>query len=513
MGAPQGCPSKGRAAGSSSGVSGAPQSDSTRSRGVGALDEAANSLPFHHLLRSAVPQSRYPEGHVFYRKLNRSYPRIVRGEGCFLIDADGKRYLDGSGGAFVANLGHGLAEIGQAMAEQAARVAYVNGTAFTHEPVEQFATELARLAPGDLDYAYFLGSGSEAVEAALKLARQYWIEQGRTEKRKIIALRPGYHGNTILALSASAREQYKTYYQGWLIEVVRIPAPYAYRCPCHGKGEWGTLQDALRSRGSGASDCPVCSGSILEETILREGPETVAAFIAEPVGGSSTGASVPRPDYFGRVREICDRHQVLFIADEVLTGAGRTGTWTAIEQYGVAPDIMTMGKGIGGGYSPVSAMLASRRITDVIASRSGAFLHAQTMSHHPVLCAGGLAAVRYIRSHKLVERCAAMGPVFHQKLQALKKHEVVGDIRGRGLLAGIEFVEDRATRRPFPRKKKFAESFADAALAEGLMTWPNAGQADGDEGDLAMLAPPFIITEAEIDDLVARFSAALDRMK
>jgi hypothetical protein len=257
----------------------------------------------------------------------------------------------------------------------------------------------------------------------------------------------------------------------------------------------------------------VCSGSILEEAILREGPETVAAFIAEPVGGSSTGASVPRPDYFRRVREICDRHQVLFIADEVLTGAGRTGTWSAIEQYGVAPDLMTMGKGIGGGYAPVSAVLAPRRITDVIAKGSGAFLHAQTFSHHPVLCAGGLAAVRYIRTHQLVQRCAAMGPVFHQKLQALRKHEAVGDIRGRGLLAGVEFVEDRASRRPFPRKRKFAESFAEAALAEGLMTWPNTGQADGELGDLAMLAPPFIITEAEIDELVRRFSAALDRMK
>lgn len=444
-----------------------------------------------------MPQTRYPEGHVFYRKLNRSYPRIVRGEGCFLIDDDGKRYLDGSGGAFVANLGHGLTEIGEAMARQAAQVAYVNGTAFTNEPVELFAAELANLAPGDLDHAYFLGSGSEAVEAALKLARQYWNEQGKADKRKIIALRPGYHGNTILALSASAREQYKTYYQGWLVEVVRIPAPYAYRCPC---------------QGNGTSDCPVCSGSILEETILREGPDSVAAFIAEPIGGSSTGASVPRADYFRRVREICDRHQVLFIADEVLTGAGRTGTWTAIEQYGVVPDVMTMGKGIGGGYAPVSAVLASRRVTDVIAKGSGAFLHAQTFSHHPVLCAGGLAAVRYLRSHKLVERCASMGPVFHRKLETLRKHEVVGDIRGRGLLAGVEFVEDRASRRPFPRKRKFAESFAEAALAEGLMTWPNTGQADGDEGDLAMLAPPFIITEAEIDELVARFSAALDRM-
>ncbi|MEP6474826.1 MAG: aminotransferase class III-fold pyridoxal phosphate-dependent enzyme, partial [Gemmatimonadota bacterium] len=200
---------------------------------------------------------------------------------------------------------------------------------------------------------------------------------------------------------------------------------------------------------------------------------------------------------------------VLFIADEVLTGAGRTGTWTAIEQYGVTPDIMTMGKGIGGGYAPVSAVLAPQRIIDVIAKGSGAFMHAQTFSHHPVLAAGGLAAVQYIREHELVERCARMAPIFHQKLQALRLHEAVGDVRGRGLLAGVEFVADRETRRPFSRKKKFAETFAEAALKVGLVVWPNTGQAEGEQGDLAMLAPPFIITEQEIDLLVSLFEQAL----
>ena len=345
-----------------------------------------NVLPFSAPAHPSAPLYHYPDGHVFYRKLNRQYDKIVRGEGCFLIDANGKRYLDGSGGAFVANIGHGVASIGEAMGRQAGQIAYLNGTAFTSEPVEQFAAELAALAPGDLDYAYFLGSGSEAVEAALKLARQYWVEQGKTTKRKIIALKPGYHGNTLLALSASAREHYKTFYQGWLVEVVRIPAPYAYRCPCtHGE------------RGTGNGECPVCSGAVLEEAILREGPDSVAAFIAEPVGGSSTGASVPGPDYFKRVREICDRHGVLFVADEVLTGAGRTGTWTAIEQYGVTPDIMTMGKGIGGGYAPVSAVLAPKRIIDVIAKGSGSFMHAQTFSHHPVLAAGEAASITAAR--------------------------------------------------------------------------------------------------------------------
>jgi adenosylmethionine-8-amino-7-oxononanoate aminotransferase len=440
-----------------------------------------------------MPAHRYPDSHVFYRKLTRHFPLVVRGEGCWLIDDQGKRYLDGSGGAFVANLGHGVRDIGEAMAAQAARIAYVNGTAFTSEAVEALADELATLTPAPLDKFYFLGSGSEAIEAALKLARQYWVETGRPAKHKVIALFPAYHGNTLLALSASAREHYKTYYREWLVDMHRIPAPYAYRCEC---------------RGSAA--CPVCSGSGLEAAIHQLGADHVAAFLAEPVGGSSTGHSVPRADYFRRVREICDRHKVLFIADEVLVGAGRTGTWSAMEPYGVVPDIMTFGKGITGGYAPLSAVATSTRLLDPIARGSGALLHAQTYSHHPVLAAAGLAALRYLRRHDLIARCARLGEVFHRKLSALRELRYVGDIRGRGLLAGVEFVQDQATRTPFPRKLRFAETFADSALAAGLMTWPNVGQADGTNGDLSCLAPPFVIEESEIDDLVRRFAEALE---
>lgn len=445
-----------------------------------------------------MPSHRYPDSHVFYRKLTRNYPLITHGEGCWLVDEEGRRYLDGSGGAFVANIGHGVAEIGEAMARQAARVAYLNGTAFTSEPVEALADELATLLPAPLDKFYFLGSGSEAVEAALKLARQYWVETGKPSKHKVIALFPAYHGNTLLALSASAREHYKTYYREWLVDIHRIPAPYPYRCECGG-------------RTGGRADCPVCSGAGLEAAIQQVGAENVAAFIAEPVGGSSTGHSVPEPGYFKRVREICDRHQVLFIADEVLVGAGRTGTWSAIEQYGVVPDIMTFGKGITGGYAPLSAVAASERIIDPIAKSSGALLHAQTFSHHPVLAAGGLAAVRYLKDRNLVERCRVMGALFHRKLEALRDLPHVGDIRGRGLLAGIEFVADKGSRAPIPRKQKFAERFAEAALQQGLMTWANMGQADGTNGDLSCLAPPFIITEPEIDELLRRFQAALEQ--
>ena len=367
------------------------------------------------------------------------------------------------------------------------------------ELVEALADELAALTVGDLDKFYFLGSGSEAVEAALKLARQYWVELGKPSKHKIIALFPAYHGNTLLALSASAREHYKTYYREWLVDVHRIPAPYPYRCECGG-----------HAVGRSGGQCPVCSGTGLEAAISELGAENVAAFIAEPVGGSSTGHSVPSPEYFKNVREICTRHNVLFIADEVLVGAGRTGTWAAIEQYGVVPDIMTYGKGITGGYAPLSAVAAPRRLLDPIAKGSGALLHAQTFSHHPVLAAAGLAAVRHIKQQKLVERCRTMGEVFHRKLAAVRELPHVGDIRGRGLLAGVEFVLDKATRQPFPRKLKFAETFAEEALKAGLMTWANMGQADGTNGDLSCLAPPFVITDSEIDEIIQRFSRALD---
>jgi len=436
---------------------------------------------------------RYPDSHVFYRKLGRDFPRIVRGDGCYLYDENGKRYLDAVGGAYVANLGHSNPEIADALARQARSFGYLSGTAFTHGPVEELAAELAATLPGDLDKLYFLSSGSEAVEAALKLARQYWVESGKPGKHKIIALAPGYHGNTLLALSASAREHYKTMFREWLVDVHRVPASYPYRCRCRG-------QDP---------QCPVCSGAVLEDAIERLGSDTVAAFIAEPVGGSSTGASTPRPEYFHRIREICDRHRVLFIADEILCGAGRTGTWWSIEPYGVAPDIMTLGKGISGGYAPLSAVAAPERILDAIAGGSGDFLHAQTFSHHPVACAAGLAAVRYLKQHKLVERCSQLGVVLHQRLATLKALPHVGDVRGRGLLAGIEFVEDKATRAPFPRTARFAETFTDAALEAGLTVWPNVGHADGVNGDLVLVAPPFIITEGEIDEVVALLARAL----
>jgi adenosylmethionine-8-amino-7-oxononanoate aminotransferase len=254
----------------------------------------------------------------------------------------------------------------------------------------------------------------------------------------------------------------------------------------------------------------VCSGTLLEHAIRDEGSESVAAFIAEPIGGSSTGAVVPRPDYYKNIRDICDRHDVLFIADEVLTGAGRTGAWSAMQHYGVTPDIMTLGKGITGGYAPLSAVVAPERIIDVLAQGSGALMHAQTFSHHAVLCAAGVATLAYLRERRLVERCAEMGPVLHEELKSLRAFPHVGDIRGRGLLAGVEFVLDVDSREPFPREAKFAETFTDCACDAGLVVWPNVGHADGERGDLVMIAPPFTISRDEIREIVQRFETALD---
>jgi adenosylmethionine-8-amino-7-oxononanoate aminotransferase len=438
---------------------------------------------------------QYPDTNVLYRKLTRPFPKIVRGEGVFLYDDTGKRYLDGSGGAYVANLGHGIPEVVDLVADQIRKVAFVSGSAFTNEAVERLADELGPLCPAGLDKFYFLTSGSDANEAALKLARQYWVESGRPSKHKLIALAPGYHGNTMLALSVSAREHNKVFFKEWLTPVVRMPAPYAYRCEC----------------GGSAPDCPRCTGRILEEIIDREGADTIAAIIGETVGGSSTGASVPRAEYWSTIREICTRRDVLWIADEVLVGAGRTGTFTAVEQYGAVPDVLVLGKGISGGYAALAAVVTSERLLEPIARGSGGLLHAQTFTHTPMMCAAGLAAIRYLAEHDLVARSRTMGAIMLGKLAVLAKHPLVGDIRGRGLLAGIEFVLDRATKAPFPRSRKVAELVTDIALDLGLAVWPNVGQADGTNGDLVCVAPPFVISEAELDLMVTILGEALDR--
>ena len=434
---------------------------------------------------------QYPDSFVFYRKLNRKFPKAVKSSGSYIYDEQGKRYLDASGGAVVVNVGHSVPQIADSIAAQIRELAYVNGTQFTNGPVEDLAAELAEVLPGSLKYSYFLSSGSEAIEAAEKLARQYWYEKGAKTRWKIISRVPSYHGNTLSALSLSGREHYRTMYGPLLTDFPRIPAPDPYRNP--------------NSKGS--------TGESLEEEILRQGPETVAAFVAEPIIGSSAGAVVPTPEYYRRILETCKKYDILFIADEIMAGMGRTGKWFSFQHYDFIPDIMTLGKGINGGMIPLSAVVAKKEIVDVLAQTSGYFNHAQTYSHTPVICAVGLATVRYLKSERLVERCAEMGEVLRQKLSELREYDAVGDVRGKGLMMAVEFVKDRATKAPFPRSEKFAERFTEKAFQNGLVLWPNVGNADGTNGDLIMIAPPFTVTREEITEMVTLLKKTLEQMK
>jgi adenosylmethionine-8-amino-7-oxononanoate aminotransferase len=431
---------------------------------------------------------RYPESAVFYRKLDRAFPQAVRARGCWIEDAEGRRYLDAVGGAFVVNSGHGIEEIAAAVGEQAARLGYVNGTQFTHAAAEELAQELAEILPEPLRYSYFLSSGSEAVEAAVKLARQVQVERGRPGRWKVLSRTPSYHGNTLAALALSGREHYRKTYGPLLIDFPRFPAPDPYRQP----------------------DGPASTGEALAEAIAREGADSIAAVIVEPIGGSSTGAVVPTEAYQRRIAELCRAHDILLIADEVLAGVGRTGRWFSFEHYpGMAPDIVVLGKGLNGGYAPLSAVVATREIVETL-ERSGGFNHAQTYSHSPLICSAGAANLRYLKRHRLVERCAAMSPLLFSALAGLAGHPAVGDVRGRGLLAAVELVARRDGKTPFPRAERVAERVTERAMAEGLIVWPNVGHVDGTNGDLILVAPPFVVSEGEIDEIAARLARALE---
>jgi len=436
----------------------------------------------------------YPLGNVLYRKLRHQFPKIVRGEGIYLFDDAGNRFLDGSGGALVVNVGHGNREIASAMAAQAERLAYVSGLLFTHEPVEELAQELCAIAPRGLTKAFFLNSGSEATDAAIKLARQYWMARGKTGKYKVISRLPSYHGNTLGAMGVSGRVSYRAMFDGLYVDHPKIPPPLCYRCP------WEKTFPACDYE---------CAGELANE-IIKCGPETVAAFIAEPVLGSTGGAMVPPPEYYPRIKKICERYDVLFIADEILCGMGRTGEWWGINHYNVEPDILLAGKGLTSGYAPLSALLVREEIVKAIYDAGMDLMHNQTFAHHPMSCAVGLATIRFIKKNRLIEKCREMGNILHAELKSLIGHELVGDIRGKGLLAGIEIVADKATRQPFPREWKIAEKIAAEALARGLVVWMNAGHVDGVAGDLILLAPPFIIQAEQVHNMITLLRNAMN---
>lgn len=434
--------------------------------------------------------------HVFPRHTKAPPPVAVDGQGCYLIDAAGKRYFDGSGGAAVSCLGHGDPEIIAAIQAQVAQLAFAHTGFFTSDPAEQLADLLITHAPGDLDRVYFVSGGSEATEAAIKLARQYHVETGQPQRRHIIARRQSYHGNTLGALAMGGNAWRREQFAPLLMDVTHIAPCYEYVDRAQGESRFDYGQRAAQE---------------LEDEILRLGPDTVMAFIAEPVVGATLGA-VPAVDgYFTRIREICDLYGVLLILDEVMCGMGRTGHLFACEADGITPDILCIAKGLGAGYQPIGAMLCSAQIYKMIEAGSGFFQHGHTYLGHPVATAAGLAVVNALLSRKLIPRVGKMGEKLQSVLQAeLGQHPHAGDIRGRGLFRGIELVADRATKAPFDPGRGIAAKIKAAAFEAGLICYPMAGTRDGKSGDHILLAPPFILTDDQVGEIVGKLSAAID---
>ncbi|ESZ20150.1 aspartate aminotransferase family protein [Mesorhizobium sp. L48C026A00] len=434
--------------------------------------------------------------HILHRQIHASLPVAAGGKGIELFDRDGRAYIDASGGAAVSCLGHGHPEVTAALHAQADKLAYAHTSFFTNEPAETLADKLAAGAPQGISHAYFVSGGSEAVEAALKMARQFFVETGRPERRNVIARRQSYHGNTLGALAAGGNEWRRAQFRPLLIDTHHIDPCYAYRYQKAGESE---AAYGLRA------------AQALEDRILELGPDTVMAFVAEPVVGATAGAVPAVPGYFRRVREICDRYGVLLILDEVMCGMGRTGTLHACEQDGVAPDLITIAKGLGGGYQPIGAVLLSRRIFDAFAEGSGFFQHGHTYMCHPMACAAALAVQEVIARDDLLANVRAMGEHLSRRLvERLGNHAHIGDIRGRGLFMGVELVEDRSTKAPFEPKRKLNAKIKREAMARGLLVYPAGGTIDGVRGDHVLLAPPFIIDAAAIDAVVERLGDAID---
>lgn len=434
--------------------------------------------------------------HILHRHTQWDLPKAVGGEGIYIVDHTGKRYLDASGGAAVSCLGHGDARVTEAIKRQADEIAFAHTGFFTSPVAEELAAHLAARAPGRLDYAYFVSGGSEAVEAAIKLARQYFVEIGQPQRRHVIARWQSYHGNTLGALASGGNRWRREQFAPLLVESHHISPCFSYRYKREDESE--------AAYGLRVAD-------ELDAKIRELGGESVIAFIAEPVVGATAGAVPPVPGYFRRIREICDRHGVLLILDEVMCGMGRTGSLFACEQEGVVPDLLCMAKGLGAGYQPVGAVMLSDAIYAAIRDGSGAFQHGHTYMGHPMACAAALAVQRVIEEEDLVARVRQMGAVLSDRLtERLGNHRHVGDIRGRGLFMGIELVEDRTTKTPFDPGHALHARVKQEAMDRGLICYPSGGTIDGKRGDHVLLAPPFIVTEPEIGDLVDRLGEAVD---
>jgi len=433
---------------------------------------------------------------VFPRNFLKTYPQAVRGEGCFLHTAEGRRYLDASGGAAVVTIGHGVEEIGHAMAEQAARLAYVHSSQFHTAVVEKLAERILALAPSGMrrdGRVYFTAGGSEATETALKLARQYWLERGEKKRWRVLSRWQSYHGSTLGALGVSGNVRRREPFAPMFADWGHIPPCYCYRCPMN-------LE---------YPECNVDCADELDRLLDRNGAEDVAAFIFEPVVGATLGAVPPPEGYVQRLAEICKRRGILLIADEVMTGMGRTGRPFAVEHWGAVPDMILVGKGLASGYAPLGAVIVAGHVVEAISHGSGSFLHGFTYDAHPVAAAAGNAVLDYIEREKLFERVEPMGRELLDALKPLKKFSVVGDTRGIGLLVGVEFIRDAKTREPFPPDARIATRIQEDTLEGGVMTYPIQGCADGLRGDHILIAPPFTITSSMIQMLAAALERAI----
>lgn len=428
--------------------------------------------------------------HLFFRDVNRPLPVIERAEGIYLYGEDGRRYIDACAGSLVANIGHGREQVAAVLAEQARKVAFTHLSRWANRPALQLADMIASLTPGDLNWVYFVSGGSEATETAIKMARQYYLERdGQDSKRyKVIARWTSYHGATLGALSMTGHVPRRYKFQPLLADFPHIAPAYCYRCPF----------------GKTYPDCNLECAADLEQAILTEGPETVAAFIAEPVVGAAGGAIVPPPGYFERVRQICDKYDILFIADEVMTGFGRTGKMFAIEHWNVVPDIMCVGKGMSAGYAPLGAVIVRERVHRVFKEGSGRFTHGHTYGGNPLSCAVGIEVIRILLDERLTENAAHQGEYFLARLREVAaRHDIVGDVRGLGLMLGMELVREKTTRAPFPPEMGMAERVTRRLVENGMVVYPGQGCAGGNAGDQFLIGPPLNVTPREIDEMVS----------
>jgi len=434
--------------------------------------------------------------HVFHRHLRQTPPVAVGSQGMFIRDAEGREYLDASGGAAVSSLGHAHPEVMAAMHAQIDKLAYAHTSFFTSDVAEQLADELIGSAPEGMSHVYLVSGGSEAVEAALKMARQYFVEIGQPQRTHFIARRQSYHGNTLGALAVGGNAWRREPFAPILVPATHVSPCYPYR---EQRADESAEQYGLRLAAE------------LEAAIVAQGADRVIAFVAETVGGATAGVLTPVPGYFKAVRAVCDKYGVLLILDEVMCGMGRTGSLHACEQEGVVPDLMTVAKGLGGGYQPVGAVLAQRRIVEAMSKGSGFFQHGHTYLGHPMACAAALAVQQVIRCDGLVAKVREDGIAFGVMLaEALGSHPHVGDIRGRGFFWGIELVADRASKAPFDPALKINATIKKDAMSRGLLCYPFGGTVDGRQGDHVLLAPPFIATRADLQEIAARLAASID---